>query len=77
MGYGNKTSMLRKLAVLIHMCPVRAATYSDVSLPNVYLVTFHVLSSSANTAIAISTYSMVAYTQKRAWDSQQVSITVC
>ncbi|XP_019854476.1 PREDICTED: TFIIH basal transcription factor complex helicase XPB subunit-like [Amphimedon queenslandica] len=27
---------------------------------------------SPNTSIAISTYSMVSYTQKRAWDSQQV-----
>ena len=27
----------------------------------------------ANTGVAISTYAMVAYTQKRAWDSQQVS----
>ena len=25
-----------------------------------------------NTAIAISTYNMVSYTQKRAWESQQV-----
>ena len=29
--------------------------------------------SSENTAIAISTYNMVAYTQKRAADSQEVS----
>jgi DNA excision repair protein ERCC-3 len=27
---------------------------------------------SPNTAVAISTYAMVAYTQKRAWDSQQM-----
>ena len=27
---------------------------------------------AAVTAVAISTYSMVAYTQKRAWESQQV-----
>lgn len=33
-------------------------------------------SLSANTAIAISTYNMVSYTQKRAWDSQQVGVKV-
>ena len=34
--------------------------------------------TTANTAVAISTYAMVAYTQKRAWDSQQVgTLTVC
>ena len=31
-----------------------------------------ILLSPVNTAVAISTYAMVAYTQKRAWDSQQV-----
>ena len=31
-----------------------------------------ILPPAANTAIAISTYNMVSYTQKRAWDSQQV-----
>ena len=35
---------------------------------------FVLLLRAANTAVAISTYAMVAYTQKRAWDSQQVYI---
>lgn len=35
------------------------------------------LSDAANTNVAISTYSMVSYTQKRAWDSQQVISSSC
>ena len=36
------------------------------------LIILQLLSLVETTCVAISTYSMVSYTQKRAWDSQQV-----
>ena len=48
-------------------------TYPTHNYNNVESSTF----LSDNTAIAISTYNMIAYTQKRAADSQEVSETMC